>query len=263
MDPSIMNLIPVKPFHGRSDECVDDFIESINLYFSSRPMTELYPTEEQQNRAKLVLLKHKLMGKAVTWAFYRPDDVRLSWEEMSKELKQEYDGPRRRRLEKMIKAEREIIVLRQGKLSLKQYIRKATRIRSHLLRYESWDHAAARCFIRGIEDMNTRLRVTQIGGLVHVPDSYTLSQAIEATRSFLRQRKWEEQVRGGGEAHAYEPSDLNAESSSSNDNDESVGEGGERREHQGRTPKLLPSRRQILQILRGYCRMCCNPSEKI
>lgn len=158
-------------------------------------MTELYPTEEQQNRAKLVLLKHKLMGKAATWAFYLPDDVRFSWEKMSKELKQEYDGPRRRRLEKMENAEWGIMVLRQGKLSLKQYIRKTTRIRSHLPRYGSWDHNAAGYFIRGIEDMNTRLCIIQIGDLV--PDAYTLSEAIEAARSFLRRRKWEKQMEGG------------------------------------------------------------------
>lgn len=214
MDPSkIMNLIPVKPFHGKSNECVDDFIESILLYFSSHPMTELYPTEEQRSRAKLVFLKHKLMGKAAKWAFYLPDDVRFSGEEMSKELKQEYDGPRRRRLVKTIKAEGEIVVLRQGKLSLKQYIRKAIRIRSHLPRYELWDHTAARYFIRGIEDMDTRLRITQIGDFV--PDAYTLSQAIEATRSFLRRRKWEMQVIEDGEAD--ESSDSSVESSSSSD----------------------------------------------
>lgn len=61
--------------------------------------------------------------------------------------------------------------------------------------------------------MDTRLRITQIGDFV--PDAYTLSQAIEATRSFLRRRKWEMQVIEDGEAD--ESSDSSVESSSSSD----------------------------------------------
>ncbi|KAH0604978.1 uncharacterized protein H6S33_004960, partial [Morchella sextelata] len=105
---------------------------------------EYYDTRENQEQAKPAILRSRIKGKAADWILRRSKTTTSSWDEVVKALKNKYDNADRND-ESRRSSENQLLKMKEGKLTLKQYFRKAT-----------LNETAPKSFILGIKDENTR-----------------------------------------------------------------------------------------------------------
>ncbi|KAI5840088.1 hypothetical protein DFP73DRAFT_529543 [Morchella snyderi] len=180
MTSIFVESVPARTFSGRPGERVEAFIESVILNFE--PKEKLYAAE-RRDAARVAILGANLRGKAARWLDRQNEAVASSWSELTEALSKRFNN-KSKRDERQRRAENAVTNLKQGKLTLKQYIRKAERVNMHLPIASDLHKSAGRRFYVGLSREQTRCNFLSLGKL-DINDDYTLSQAIDAAKKVL------------------------------------------------------------------------------
>lgn len=106
-----------------------------------------------------------------------------SWSGLTEALRKRFKN-KSKRDERQIGAENAVTNLKQGKLTLKQYIRKVERINIDLPIASDLHKSAGRRFYIGLSCEQTRCNFLNLGKL-DINGDFTLSQAIETAKKVL------------------------------------------------------------------------------
>ncbi|KAH0607828.1 uncharacterized protein H6S33_002862 [Morchella sextelata] len=239
--------VPARSFSGRPGERVEAFIESVILNFE--PKERLY-APERRDAARVAILCANLRGKAAKWLERQNEEVASSWGELTEALKKRFNN-KGKKDERQRRAENAVTNLKQGKLTLKQYIRKAEKVNMDLPVASDLHRTAGRRFYVGLSREQTRCNFLSLGK-IDVDDDYTLSQAIEAAKKVLATGTRELSRRWSGSESSDEEvntSDSEDDSDSYESSEKETKESRRKRNGDSKTRVALEKERKVNKVL--------------
>lgn len=168
--------IPIRHFHGRSNESVEDFIAAVKVNFT--PKSAVYATATEKDEAKLMCLKMHMRGGAAEWMARQDPGTVATWEKVTEAMRARYAQDSKRE-DRANEAHRAMLNMSQGKgQSLQKYIKRAYRIKDDL--GPNFDTILASNFIHGMSDVNLRLYAMAFGKLDGLSSFADTVKAVKA-----------------------------------------------------------------------------------